>query len=254
MADEERKTTTRGLIEADLGPLRRFTGVLDSIAEETRSYGEGEQARTSVVKLLNHKDIDVKEAVEPYHYPIYTIRLPLSNRKKSRWGVMSEDPKGDKSVGFNNIADQQYSAEQLDPSNPNYVKPTDRLDIEECIGKRLGWVMTDGEDGRPAAADLYDGRRDEDVPTPAWTVYSIEGVGSSGGGAGISAVDLAMSLLDGKTLADFNKAALENDAVRGDVQLLQSIGMPPSAPNSFANTMVATKKFTVDENKVYHKA
>lgn len=254
----ERKTTTRGLIETDLGPLRRFTGVLDSITDLVRTFGEGDNARESLSKQFNCKDIEIKEAVEPYHYPIYTVTIPLSNRKKSRWGVMSEGVPEDRTVGFNNVADLQYSAEQLDPDNPNFVKPVDRLDIEACIGKRIGWVLTDGQDGRPKPADLYDGRANGgqggDVPTPAWVVYELEGVGTAGAGAGTSALDLAVALLDGKTLADFNKAALDNSAIRADVSLLQSIGMPPSAPNSFANTMTSTGKFTVDEQGVYHKA
>ncbi len=194
----------------------------------------------------------MKEAVEPYHFPTYTITLSQSNRKKSRWGVLSEGTPKDRSIGFNNVADQQYTAEQLEPANANFVKPTDRMDIKDCIGKRLGLVLTDGKDGRPESMDLFDGRANEDKPTPAWTVYEIEGVGVAGG-QGVSAMDLAMGLLDGKTLADFNKAALDNPIVRNDTALLQAISVPPTASNSFANTMVTAKKFTKDDQDVYHK-
>ncbi|MCK4414929.1 MAG: hypothetical protein KAY32_15450 [Candidatus Eisenbacteria sp.] len=243
MADEP---STRGLVEGDLGPLRRFTGILDSMPKEPQTYGEGEAARTTQRVKLNCKDIDVKEAVEPYHFPIYTITISESNKKKSRWGVLSEGTPEDRSIGFNNVADQKLTPEQHDPSNANYVKPADRLEIKHCIGKRLGFVMTDGEDGRPKATDLYDGRIDADRPTPAWTVYEIEGVGVAGG-QGTSAMEVAMSKLDGKTLADFNTAALADPVIRNDTALLAAIGMPPTAPNSFANTMVSTGKFTKDE-------
>ena len=74
-------TTTRGLIDAELGPLRRFTGILDSMPTEKQTYGEGESARESTRVSINLKDLDVKEAVEPYHFPTYTIRVSLSNRK-----------------------------------------------------------------------------------------------------------------------------------------------------------------------------
>lgn len=249
---QEGMITTRGLIDAELGPLRRFTGILDSMPTEKRTYGEGEAARESTRISLNFKDIDVKAAVEPYHFPIYTITVSLSNRKKSRWGVLSDGTPKDRTIGFNNVADQQYTAEQLDPSNANFIKPSDRLDLKDCFGKRFGMVMTDGEDGRPESMDLYDGRADSDRPTPAWAVYEVEGVGVAGG-QGVSAMDLAMSLLDGKTLAEFNTAALANPVIRADTPLLQSISKPPTAADSFANTMVTAGKFTVDEQSVYHK-
>ena len=144
------------------------------------------------------------------------------------------------------MADQKLTPEQLDSANANYVKPADRLELKNCIGKRLGFVMTDGIDGRPKAMDLYDGRADADRPTPAWTVYEIEGVGVAGA-RGTSAMELAMGLLDKRTLADFNTEALKNPVIRADTTLLAAIGMPPTAPNSFVNTLVTAGKFTKDE-------
>lgn len=248
MADEP---STRGLVEGDLGPLRRFTGILDSMPTEVITYGEGESARPTTRVKLNCKDIDVKEAVEPYHFPIYTITVSQSNRKKSRWGVLSEGTPEDRSIGFNNVADQKLTPEQLDPSNANYVKPADRLEIKNCIGKRMGFVMTDGIDGRPKPTDLYDGRADADRPTPAWTVYEIEGVGVAGA-QGTSAMEVAMSLLENKTLADFNTAALANPVIRADTQLLAAISLPPTAPNSFVNALITAGNFTKDEATGIH--
>ena len=254
---EEGMVTTRGLIDADLGPLRRFTGILDSMPTETKYYKKNqddpeEVGKASVRVSINCRDIEVKEAVEPYHFPIYTVSVAQSNRKKSRWGVLSEGTPTDRSIGFNNVADQQYTAEQLDPSNANYVKPSDRLELKACIGKRIGFVLTDNIDGRPAPMDLWDGRSGVDVPTPAWTVYEIEGVGVAGG-QGVSPMDLAVSLLDGKTLAEFNKAALDNPVIWNDTALLQAISLPPTAPASFANAMKIAGKFTQDEAGVLHK-
>lgn len=254
---EEGMVSTRGLIDADLGPLRRFTGILDSIPTEMRVYkkdpsDETEEGRKTTRISINSREIDVKEAVEPYHFPIHTILVSLSNRKKSRWGVLAEGTPKDRTLGFNNIADQQYSAEQLDPDNANFIKPESRTELKDCIGKRIGWVMCDGKDGRPAMPDLFDGRANEDRPTPAWTVYEIEGMGVAGA-QGSSAMELAISFLDGKTLAEFNKAALDNPVIRNDTSLLQAISLPPSAPNSFANTMVMAGSVTKDEADVYHK-
>ena len=249
---EERGISTRGLIDAELGPLRRFTGILDSTPTEKQTFGEGERARESTRISLNFKEVDVKEAVEPYHFPIYVITLSQSNRKKSRWGAFSEGTPKDRTIGFNNVVDQQYSAEQLDPSSPEFIKPSNRMDLGDCIGKRFGMVLTDGQEGRPEPMDLFDRRLSADKPTPAWTVYEVEGIGIAGG-QGVTAMDLAEALLDGKTLAEFNKEALASAVIRSDTALLQAISMPPSAATNFANTLVKAGRFVKGRDSIYHR-
>lgn len=250
---EEKMITTRNLIDTEVGPLRKITGILDSMPTEKRSYDQADGSkRESTSVVLNLKELEVLEAVEPYHFPIYTTRpFALSNRKKSRWGVLGES--------FNEIADMQYTEEQLDPTNPAYVKPSGRMDISDCIGKRIGLVMADGQDGRPISPLLFDGRatddahpKGQDVATPTWKFFMIEDIGVAGG-QGVSPLDKAIELLNGKTLADFNAAALADPIIRGDTQLLTSIALPPSAPNSFSSAMLATKKFKKDKNGVFSK-
>lgn len=241
---EEGLITTRNLIDTDIGPLRRLTGVLDSMPTEPRTYGEGESAKTSTRVTLNLREIEVVEAIEPYHFPTFTFGMSLSNRKKSRWGVFG--------ISLNDILDQQYTPEQLDPTNSAFVKASDRDDINSCIGKRIGLVVADGEDGRPAQVNLYDGRAQADMPTTVWMVYSVEGIGVAGG-QGITPFEKAMQLLDGKTLSAFNKLALEDQLVRGDTALLQGISLPVSAKNSFANAMITAGQFTKDDQEVYHR-
>jgi len=236
---QENPVSTRGLIDGEIfTPLRRITGVLDGLPREK----DDKYNRYNIT--VNLKDLEVIETTEPYHYPIFSARFGESNRKKSKWGMLSES--------FNEIVDSILTAEQKDSNNPNYLAPKGRTDMKDCIGKRIGLVMADGDDGRPAPPMLYDGRADEDKPTPTWMVYSVEGFGVAGG-QGVTPLDKAMTMLDGKTLADFNAAALADPIVRGDATLLASISMPPSAPNSFGNTMIASLKFTIDENGVYKK-
>jgi len=254
MTEESAIPSSRGLIDFDVGPLRRFTSILDGMPKEAQTYGEGANARTSQRITFNHKDIEVLEAIEPYHFPTFTFQITESNRKKSRYGVLSES--------FNVIADSQYTPEQLDPSNPAFVKDSDRMSWKDVLGKvKLGWVLADGEDGRPEPPMLFDGRatdaanpKGQDVPTPAWTIYSIEGVGVAGG-QGINPNELAKALLDGKTLAQFNKDAMANDIIKANAALLTSIALPPTVPGNFANALVTTGEFTLDpETKIYHKA
>lgn len=241
---EEAKISTRNLIDTDIGPLRRAKGILDSFTTEPQTFGEGTaNPKHSTRVTVNLSDLEVLETVEPYHFPIYTFQMTLSNRKRSRWGVFGES--------LNRILDSQYTEEQLDPTSPSFIKPSDRIDIKDCVGKRVGIVMADGEDGRPVAPMLYDGRSQEDKPTATWTVYEVEGIGVTGGG--VSAQDLAEALLNGKTLAEFNKEALANPIIRNDTSLLQAISMPATAAGSFANALVKVGKFIKDEGGVFHK-
>lgn len=235
--------TTRNLVDTDVGPLRRFTGILANMPTEKRVFGEGSNSRETIQVQLNFKDIEVQEATEPYHFPIFTIRLSLSNRKKSRWGAFGES--------YNQIVDQHYVAAQLDPTKPEYVKSTERMDLEDSIGKRLGIVLADGEDGRPPQTLLYDGRSQVERPTSCWQVYSVQDIGVAG--TTTSAIDIAMDLLNHKSLAEFNIAALKNPTIRGDIALLQAISKPVSADDSFSNTMVASGIFTKDGDGVYHR-
>lgn len=242
--------SSRNLVDGDLGPLRKFTGILDSIPTEVKSYGEGDKKKNSTQAVLNLKQLEVIEAVEPYNFPTYSTRgYTVSSRNKSRWGVLMQS--------FNNLVDPLlYSKEQLDPTNPAYLKPKDRLDIESCINRRIGLVLADGEEGRPKPPNLFDGRANEgkgaDVPTPTLMFFMVEGIGVAGG-AGISPTDKAIGLLNGRTLAEFNQKVLAEPLVRNDVALLQAISLPETAPNSFAAAMLAAGKFTKDANGVYKK-
>jgi len=244
MPDESSIPTTRNLIDFDVGPMRRFTGILDGLPKEPQTYGEGDRARTTNRITVNFSAIEVLEAIEPYHFPTITFQISESNRRKSRWGVFSES--------FNGIADSQYTEEQLDQSNPNYIKPSDRMDIKDCLGKRFGCVLADGEDGRPEPPMLFDGRAGEDKPTPAWMVYSVEGVGVAGS-QGANPTEVAMALLSGKTFADYNKEALANPTIRYNADLLTAISLPATAAGNFVNALVMAGKFTKDTNGVHHR-
>ena len=252
MSDESKVPSSRGLIDYDVGPLRRFKGIIDSMPKEPQTFGEGATARSSMRVTVNVRDIEVLEATEPYHFPVFQIQLTESNRKKSRWGVLSES--------FNAVVDSQYTPEQLDSGNPAFVKTNDRMDFKDIMGKnRVGFVLADGEDGRPESPMLFDGRsvdaehpKGQDRPTLTWMIFEVEGVGVAGG-QGVNASDLAKAMLDGKTLAQFNKEALANPVVRNDTALLTSISLPATAPGSFANSLVLAGEFTKDKQGVYHK-
>ena len=59
----------RNLVDSDIGPLRRFTGALDSISSEPQKYNEGKPDEKSSTKLsLNYKEIEVVELDEMHTY------------------------------------------------------------------------------------------------------------------------------------------------------------------------------------------
>lgn len=254
MADESQTTpkdiTTRNLVDADVGPLRRVVGTLTSMPQTLEEYGEGVKKRFVTRVTIFLTDIEILELIEPYQLPTFTILLSLSNKRKSKWGFFSDGSREEMTVGFNNIADQQYSPEQLNPDNPQYVEPRKRMDIKDCIGKRIGLVLADGEEGRPASPLLWDGRANAgegaDVPTLCWTVYLIEGIGVVGG-QGATPYQIAVDILDGKTLKEFNDAALANPVITGDSKMLAALSLPVTAPNSFTNALVTAGTFIKDE-------
>lgn len=173
-------------------------------------YPDERQFGTFVV--LNFKDVEVVESTEPYNFPIATISIKLSNRKNSSWGVFA-----------------QSLAELLPPDQ----------DIKDCVGKRMGLYM---EEGHVFGKDRATG---EDMVGSVWHCFEVEGAAS----AGVSAADRAKELLDGKTKAEFNKAAYADPIIRKDVALQRAI-----TDKSFINSLVQTGEFVEDENGVFHKA
>jgi hypothetical protein len=231
----------RGLVEDALGPLRRFTGVIAGLEQEVKPI-EGTE-RKQIINKLNCADIEVVETNEPFPFPIYTVRVSYSNKVKSKWGTLA--------ASIVKVVDSQYTKEQQDPKNPAYVPPEKRPGIKDLIGKRVGFVVADGVNGRPNPPVLYDGRDKIDKPTPCWTVFSVGGIVA--GQIGKSPVDRAKELLNGKTLVEFNNTVLQDALVRSDMALVTACTKPISAPDSFVATMVAAGLFTVDDKGVYHK-
>lgn len=200
--------SVRGLVDSEFGgtPLRKFTGVLDSYYPEDRTFG------TQVI--LNFKDVEVLESVEPYNFPTATISIKLSNKKNSGWGVFSE------SVAA--------------------LLPEDQ-DIKDCIGKRIGMEM---EVGHEYGTDRQTG---EPMLGNPWKVFELEGVVA--GAKVTTATDRAKELLAGKTRAEFNKAAYADPIIRKDTALQRAI-----TDKSFINSLIQLGEFTEDENGVISKA
>lgn len=199
--------TTRGLVDSEIGtPLREFSGILDAIYPEERKFGD--------VNVMNFRDVEVKESVEPYNFPTATIAIKVSNLKGSGWGVFGE--------------------------SLNLLIPEDE-DISDCVGKRLNLKMEVGH--------VY-GKTKEgiDMVGNPWTVTEVEGEAApaAGGKGKSSATDKAKTLIIGKTRAEFNKDAFADSAIRKDAALTRAI-----TDKSFINAMIELGEVVEDENGVF---
>jgi hypothetical protein len=212
---EPTDVSIRGLQEGfEATPLRKFRGKLDSYAPEPASGYEGWRVN------LNFSNVEVLQSTEPYPYPVAVINIGLSNRKRSKWG---------------------YFAQSLAALIP------ETEDIKDQVGKTLGMVFCDGQEGRPEPKPIYNREAGGEVPTPVWVVFEVEGR-TAETASGKSVQDIAMEILNGKTLAQFNQEILQRPEVRANPDFQRSI-----LDKSFVTALVQTGQFTVDENGVYHR-
>jgi hypothetical protein len=211
--------SVRNLVDFTGTPLRRFTGVLEGFPTEPATGYDGTRVN------LNFTIGEVIQSTEPYELPTAVLNMGLSNKKKSKWGYFGE------------------SLAKLLPEG---------ADIDFAVGKTVGMVFCDGQEGRPAPRPIWqrDADRSEypngEVPTPVWEVYELEG--AAAGGKATGATEQAKILLDGKADSDFNKEAYADSTIRKDVELQRSI-----TDGSFLKAMTDTGEFTKDENGIYHR-
>lgn len=209
----------RGLVEGgQRTPLRKLYGRLDNYTTE-EAFG-----KTNV--QLNLTDLEVIESAEPYNFPTATIQIKFSNRANSSWGLFSK-------------------------SLAQFLSPEE--DIKDIAGLRLGLEME--------VAHVYREVKHEDgtsevMAGDVWHVFELEGhekqteeaEGNVTESADSPAEAEAKRLLDGKTLAAFNKEVYASAIIRKDTAFQRTI-----TDKSFVKAMVAANLFTLDENQVYHK-
>jgi hypothetical protein len=208
----EDNITIRGLTEGGDIPVKKFRGTLKEIVKDTNQYG--------TYVNLNFQVVEIIASDSPFELPIIPVRVKYSNRVKSKWGILAA------------------SMAKIIPETEDL---NDQIDKEMLLEKTEGHMLysRDSNEGKGG-----------DIPMPAWEVTEIEGIGVADAGAGSAgtATDRAKELLDGSTLADFNKQALSDPKIRKDAALVKAI-----TNKSFITGMVEAGIFELDENKVYHK-
>lgn len=192
-------------------PLREFKGTLEKITANL--VDRFTPPRTEII--FNFVGVEVIETVEPYPFPIAQISIMHSNREQSFWGVFAE------------------SENKLIPPN----------EVWTCIeGKRLHMKMTGGH-------MMWDAAKGEETPRDCWELISIEGGVETTGGttAKVDGAEVALGLLDGKNIADWNQIVFQNPTVKADGELVTSI-----LNNTFIPSMEEAEVISKDENGIYH--
>jgi hypothetical protein len=181
--------TIRGLQESGQRsgyPLVKFTGVLDSFYDEEDNF-----SNTQI--HLQFTDLDVEEAAEPYPFPIAELTIKYSNYKNSGWGIFSQSL-------AKCIADDE--------------------DLADIVGRPLTLGYTPGHDlgfkdnnWQPEVDDNGNAINESERPNvviDAWEVLGVDGVSAATG----TVEDVLAGLLDGKTRAEFNRAAMTDPTVK----------------------------------------
>jgi len=219
-------------------PLRHFRAKLDSITGSMVQRGNMPQAKLEV--LYNHSQLEVYESIEPYPSPVAQINIMHSTRTKSNMGVLGA------------------SMDKLINAGLNENLPQDQAKNQDfLVGKVQEWKMTPGH-------MMWDNDKQAETPRDAWEVVYVEGVGGtphSGVSAptpapteqpapvtGVSAVQQAINLLDGKTQQEWNNLVFQDPLVKADTELTSNI-----INGTFLAPLEAAGTVTKDANGIYHK-
>lgn len=202
-------------------PLREFKGTLESYSANL--VDRFTPVRTEIV--FNFTDIEIGEGmappIEPYPFPIAQVSIFYNVNEVSYWGIFAN------------------SLVALIPENEG-------LDYLES--KKLHMKVTGGH-------MMWDGQKGIETPRECWELISVEGAvappgsGKPTGKKGVDAnpTDVALKLLDGKNIQDWNQIVFQDPAVKSDGDLITSI-----LNNTFIPSMKEKGIVTVDENGVHH--
>lgn len=220
------KPSFKGLTKGGRTILKHFRGTLIGCP------GKTEYNNVQYYFQFVNLQVLATDGDQPYLFPNAEIKVKYSNREESSWG---------------HLGDSVTLAMGL--------KSREEIDFDKLVGKIQEWTRVD---------DVPYGKDKDGKPMMGtdWKVNFIEGYTPVPGGAAtpgvagganiapiLSPVQVALSLLDGKTAIDFWKAALTNDTIKKDAALGSSI-----LDNTFVESLKAAGKVTVDAAGIHHVA
>ena len=232
-------------------PLRWFRGTLTGIRGTMEQFGQMQEARLQIHYDFQKGDLEVFESTEPYQAPVAQISIWHSNSPTSAMGVLGKSIDNIINAGVDDTAPQEQ------------VKNQDFL-----LNKVQEWKVTPGH-------PVFNRDANSSVPTDCWEVVFVEGVGgtpysgvtvpspapaaqptaapttapAAAAPTGVTAVQQAINLLDGKTQQQWNNVVFQDPIVKtGGGDLVNYI-----LSGEFVGSMEAAGVITKDENGVYHK-
>lgn len=222
MDDLRRLVANRNLTDGfQQTPLQEFVGVFEDFEAKTNDRFSTE-SKVSVDVVLKFTDLEVICSREPYNFPIAQIPFKHNQSAQSKWGIFYK------------------SLLKFLPEDAT---------LEEAKGHKLH-IGTESH-------SLYQGRERGTQPTDCLVVLSVDGasveVSAGTGHASSSAkvvessVVAAVKLLDGKSEAEFNQAALRSDVVKKDSGLVNQI-----VSRTFIKTLEETSVVVKGEDGKYH--
>ena len=209
MADDVFDQIAGRELEGEFGPRTPLRRFKGKLEQlEARKRADDAQFPGTDV-FLHFTNVEVIEATEPYDFPIAEVRIgKISNKEKSFWGIFEA----------------------------SYLKLiTPRKSLKELLGATTELAYTPGH-------VLWDGRQQKDVAQGAWEMVGVGVVPAK-----VTATEQALRLLDGKTLQQFNQAALSDLLVRSDTTVQSQI-----MKSQFIPQQIEAKAVTVDSDGVHH--
>lgn len=243
---------TRGFDEGfQRSPLREFIGTLESITSEDVERN----GRKWVNAIYNLNELEVLESTEAYTLPIAQISIGISNRKQSAMGVLGDSI--DKLVNVD-AAGNPLPTEVTGPDG-NRIPNPDIKGQGYLIGKRLRWRWTPDH-------MQWNRTSGKEEPRSQWEIVEVVGEttpvtspkptsaqpaaaqvkSTPAASTAKSSTQIALGLLDGKTVQEWNQVVFQNPAVKADGALVTRI-----IQGAFLQSMEGTGMVSKDANGRY---
>ena len=218
-------------------PLRRFRARLTNIGGSMVQRGQMQESRLEVI--YSFAEIEVIESTETFIAPVTDLAIMHSNRKRSGMGYLG--------ASIDAIVNAGLPAD----APMDQVKGQDFL-----IGKMQEWAFTPGH-------MIWDGNAREERPRDCWTVVWVEGISPAPAATSapattttatlpapvataMSSTQQALTLLNGKTEAQWHQVVFNDDVVKADANLVNSL-----IARTFLTPLETAGIVTKDANGVY---
>ena len=213
------KTRADELIEGrERTPLVEFTGkFIEYIVNPPDEWKR-------VFVNLHFTDVEVKQSSSAYAFPTADVAIKYSQAKRSGWGFFLRS--------FGEVTEEE-ATERLIGFTPHPVLAEDLNELIGCdlhLHKRFHDYGLNPDTQEPMVGEV-------------WMVFGVEGDRAKR----VDPHQRVLEILDGKTHAEFNTAALQDSSIKADATLSTNI-----LKNTLLPSLLQQGKVSVDEDGIYH--